>query len=220
MRAHSIFPTAACLPGSRGCTCRSSIGRSTAPRRPTPSSTRSSSTGSTTLADFPLYPLNGIAHLNAFLGGVYVHSYSLDDSLAPDPSKSPSYQGKHGDTHYYFFETPDLPLFGPLRTLGVPEPLIDVVEPFFREVVELGYDRSIPPWEPTPARLIPTHDPATVAADLARRDRRGDRPTPGPPRLATAAEHSRGAAPRIGTRPSSRSPRPGNHPQEGRPRGG
>ena len=57
-------------------------------------------------------------------------------------------------------------MFGPLRTLGVPEPVIDVVEPFFRVIVELGYDRSIPPWEPTPARLIPTHDPATVAADL------------------------------------------------------
>ena len=57
-------------------------------------------------------------------------------------------------------------MFGPLRTLGVPEPLIDVVEPFFRVIVELGYDRSIPPWEPTPARLIPPLDPATVAADL------------------------------------------------------
>ena len=117
-------------------------------------------------ADFPLYPLNGIALLNAFLGAVYAHLPLVDDSLAPDASKSPLDQGKHGDTRYYFFETPDLPLFGPLRTLGVPEPLIDVVEPFFREVVELGYDRSIPPWEPTPARLIPTHDPATVAADL------------------------------------------------------
>ena len=48
----------------------------------------------------------------------------------------------------------------------MPEPLIDVVEPFFRVLVELGYDRSIPPWEPTPARLIPTLDPATVATDL------------------------------------------------------
>ena len=50
---------------------------------------------------------------------------------------------------------PDLPLFGPLRTLGVPESLIDVVEPFFKVIVDLGYDRSIPAWEPTPARLFP-----------------------------------------------------------------
>ena len=41
-----------------------------------------------------------------------------------------------------------------------------MVEPFFRVLVELGYDRSIPPWEPTPARLIPPLNPATVATDL------------------------------------------------------
>ena len=41
-----------------------------------------------------------------------------------------------------------------------------MVEPFFRVLVELGYDRSIPPWEPTPARLIPTLDPAKVITDL------------------------------------------------------
>ena len=40
-------------------------------------------------ADFPLYPLNFIADLNAVLGFVYVHMYDLDVSLAPDPSTSP-----------------------------------------------------------------------------------------------------------------------------------
>jgi hypothetical protein len=119
-------------------------------------------------SDFPLYPLNVISLANAVLGIVYVHMYGLDISLAAeDPTESPAYQGHYGDTDYYLFETPDLPLFGPLRTLGVPEPVIDVFEPFFREVVELGYDRSIKPWEPTPARLIPTTlDPAKVATDL------------------------------------------------------
>ena len=117
-------------------------------------------------ADFPLYPLNLVADVNAVLGFFYAHSYPFDVSLPPNPKKSPSFQGTHGDTSYYFFETQDLPLFGPLRTLGVPESLIDVVEPFVREIVELGYDRSIPPWEPTPARLIPMHDPVTVADDL------------------------------------------------------
>ena len=118
------------------------------------------------VADFPLYPLNVIADLNAVLGFFYVHLYAFDVSLAPDPSTSPPIKTQYGDTTYYFFETQDLPLFGPLRTLGVPEPVIDVVEPFFQVIVELGYDRSIPPWEPTPARLIPTLDPATVTADL------------------------------------------------------
>ena len=118
-------------------------------------------------ADFPLYPINVIADVNALLGAFYQHLYSYDVSLAPDPSKSPDYHKDiHGDTSYYFFETENLPLFGPLRTLGVPEALIDVVEPFFRVLVELGYDRSIPPWEPTPARLIPPLDPAAVVGDL------------------------------------------------------
>lgn len=63
-------------------------------------------------ADFPLYPINLFADLNAVLGLVYVHLQGFDVSLAGDPS--PAYQGTHGDTSY-FFETTDLPLFGPLR---------------------------------------------------------------------------------------------------------
>ena len=142
-------------------------------------------------ADFPLYPLNLVADVNAVLGFVYVHMYDLDVSLPPDPTKSAAYQGKHGDTSYYFFETEDLPLFGPLRTLGVPEQVIDVVEPVFKVIVELGYDRSIPPWEPTPARLIPPLDPATVATDLVNAVGEGINNAAGPHRVATAAEDSR-----------------------------
>ncbi len=118
-------------------------------------------------ADIPLYPLNLVADLNAVLGFVYVHLYLFDVSLPADPTASPAYRGtdrRHRATTSSI--TQDLPLFGPLRTLGVPESLIDVVEPFFREIVELGYDRTIPPGEPTPARLIPPLNPATVAADL------------------------------------------------------
>ncbi len=117
--------------------------------------------------DFPLYPLNFVADLDAVLGFFFVHLYPFDVSLPADPTTSPAYQGTHGDTSYYFFETQDLPLFAPMRMLGVPESVIDVVEPFFKVIVELGYDRSIKPWEPTPARLIPTTlDLATVATDL------------------------------------------------------
>lgn len=115
-------------------------------------------------ADFPLYPLNVISTLNAVLGFVYLHTWPFDVSLASDSTPIVS---DYGDTTYYFFETKDLPLFAPLRTLGVPEPVIDVVEPFFRVIVELGYDRTIPAGEPTPARLFPTKlDPVKVATDL------------------------------------------------------
>jgi PE-PPE domain len=115
-------------------------------------------------ADFPLYPLNLVSTANALLGGLYLHPYDLDPSLA-DPA-TPAIHTKTGDTDYYFFETENLPLFQPLRDVGVPEPVIDVVEPVARWAVGLGYDRSIPPGEPTPARLIPMHDPVTVGTDL------------------------------------------------------
>ena len=129
-------------------------------------------------------------------------------------------QGKHGDTSYYFFETPDLPLFGPLRTLGVPEPVIDVVEPFFREIVELGYDRSIPPWEPTPARLIPTHDPATVAADLV--DAIGEGINNAQALLGSPPPLSIPAPPVTAEQDAAVEQvlRTGHHPQEGRTRRG
>ncbi len=69
------------------------------------------------MADFPLYPLNGISLLNAFLGFFYVHTYPFDVSLAPDPTTPPPIHSKTGDTDYYFFPTEDLPLFGPLRAI-------------------------------------------------------------------------------------------------------
>jgi hypothetical protein len=104
--------------------------------------------------------------LNAALGFFYVHLNAFDVSLADDTSARAVSTDPTGKNSYYFFETQDLPLFGPLRTLGVPEPLIDVFEPFFKVIVELGYDRSIKPWEPTPARLIPPLNPVKLVADL------------------------------------------------------
>jgi hypothetical protein len=139
---------------------------------------------------------HGIADLNAVLGFTYVHPNDLDVSLAPDATTSPAHQGTHGDTSYYFFPTADLPLFGPLRTFGVPEPVIDVVEPFFKVIVELGYDRSIRPWKPTPARLIPPLNPVKVAAESRQRDRRGNQQRRRAHRLASAPEHSHSAGPR------------------------
>jgi hypothetical protein len=120
------------------------------------------------VGDFPLYPLNILSLVNSLLGLVYVHSRDLEVSLpTDDPTSSPAYQGSYGHTDYYLFESDDLPLFEPLRQLGVPEPFIDVVEPFFKVLVDLGYDRSIPPWQPTPARLFPTTlDPEKVVTDL------------------------------------------------------
>ena len=122
------------------------------------------------LADFPQFPLNPVADLNAVLGVVFVHLlYGEEVSLDPD---SPKYVKNtvvqpRGDTTYYWIPTADLPLFDPLRLLGVPEPIIDIVEPLAKVLVEAGYDRSIPFGEPTPAQLIPVIDPVTFTIELA-----------------------------------------------------
>ena len=115
-------------------------------------------------ADFPIYPIVLPSVLNAIAGFFYVHEEYENVTLAGDPSKY--LVGSHGDTDYYFFETENLPLFGPLRGLGVPESLTDIVEPLTAFVVELGYRRDIPPWVPSPARLIPIHDPLKVLGDF------------------------------------------------------
>ena len=58
-------------------------------------------------------------------------------------------------------------MFDPLRLLGVPEKFIDIVEPLAKVLVEAGYDRSVPFYEPTPAQLIPVIDPVTFTLELA-----------------------------------------------------
>ena len=111
-------------------------------------------------------------------------------------------------------------MFGPLRTLGVPEPFIDVVEPFFKVIVDLGYDRSIPPWEPTPARLIPPLDPATVAADLV--DAVGEGINNAAALIGSPAPLSIPAAPppRSGRGRGAGPLGAANHPEQGQPRVG
>ena len=131
------------------------------------------------LADFPQFPINLVADLNAVLGVVFVHAL-YGEEVSFDPS-SPKYiptcsanshssctvVQPHGDTTYYLIPTDDLPLFDPLRLLGVPEKFIDIVEPLAKVLVEAGYDRSVPFYKPTPAQLIPVIDPVTFTIELA-----------------------------------------------------
>ncbi|MGH3676463.1 MAG: PE-PPE domain-containing protein [Mycobacterium sp.] len=121
-------------------------------------------------ADTPQFVTNPVAVANSLLGALFVHGlYGQEVSLDPD---SPKYQPgtivqQDGLTTYYWIPTQDLPLFDPPRLAGLPEPVIDVFEPFFTELVEAGYDRSIPFSARTPAQLIPVIDPMTLTIKLA-----------------------------------------------------
>ena len=124
--------------------------------------------------DFPRYPLNLLADVNA-LFGLMNHWYVPESvngllrpvidtvSLNPD---SPNYNPdtvvqQYGDTTYYLVPSKNLPLFYPLRWVGLG-PLVDVVEPLVRVFVELGYDRTTPYGEVARARLLPALDNLTV----------------------------------------------------------
>lgn len=141
------------------------------------------------VADFPLYPINLLADLNAIAGFWYTHgSYlspdgddldALPNGLTPaelasaiaDPVNQQITAGS--DTVYVLVPTTDLPLLQPLRDFGkatgtefLTTALIDLVQPALRVLIETGYDRSLPYGTPAPFRLIPRVNPLTVAVDL------------------------------------------------------
>jgi len=98
-------------------------------------------------ADFPRYPLNFLADLNAGLGIVFVHTkyapadtcttfcltqQEVEDAIAL-PSTSPTQK-------YYFMPTENLPLLEPLRFLPlIGNPIADLIQPVLKVIVNLGY---------------------------------------------------------------------------------
>jgi hypothetical protein len=140
------------------------------------------------VADFPQYPINGLADLNAILGFIYAHAAYGNGPLPeavpaiwpPSEPLSGPFADEYllgsteivkqvaGDTTFYFIPTTELPLLDPLRSLGVPESMLNIFQPALQVIVEAGYDRSVPFGDPTPAELIPSIDPATFTLELAK----------------------------------------------------
>ena len=117
-------------------------------------------------ADFPKYPLNVLADLNAVLGILTLHPQypKLTAAQLASAIKEPT---TGGSTTYYLIPTANLPILQPLVDLHVPAPIIDLIEPTVRLIVELGYDRTAPANVPAPAQLInPHNNPITLAAEL------------------------------------------------------
>jgi hypothetical protein len=125
-------------------------------------------------ADFPTYPLNLLSDINSLFGAI--NHWYLPESVNPlqkglvptvsiDPA-SPDYLptttvASYGDTTYYFIPSKNLPMFYPLRWIGLG-PVVDVFEPLVRVFVELGYDRTLPAGQVVRARLLPGLNNLTV----------------------------------------------------------
>ncbi|WP_162462749.1 PE-PPE domain-containing protein [Mycolicibacterium sp. CBMA 234] len=146
-------------------------------------------------ADFPAYPINLLATANAFMGILYIHGTDLTGvpmaqrlgipttRTGPDGYTEDQFQSMlndsanrqtYGDTTYITIPTSNLPLLQPLRDLGAftgtsfaITPVVDLIQPVLRVLIETGYNREAPYGQPTPAGLFPPINPVKLARDLA-----------------------------------------------------
>ena len=88
-------------------------------------------------ADFPKYPLNLLADLNAGAGIIFVHPTSyLDPGLVDQATDL----GTFGNISYYIIPTENLPLLDPIRALPLlGNPIADLLQPDLKTLVDLGY---------------------------------------------------------------------------------
>ncbi|ODR05954.1 hypothetical protein BHQ15_14330 [Mycolicibacillus koreensis] len=91
-------------------------------------------------ADFPKYPLNVLADLNAFAGIYYVHG-TYPETAANAFTELATSDGYAGVTNYFMMPTTDLPLLEPVR--GIPligNPIAELLQPDLKVLIDLGYD--------------------------------------------------------------------------------
>ena len=145
------------------------------------------------VSDFPVYPADLLAVANAIAGFQYVHGYYLVPN--GNGSHGSVAVGLHDPTHpalrrgwrsgggrfhlHHRFPAKSLPILQPFIDFGnatgtsaIVNPILELVQPSLKVLIDTGYDRTANPGDPMTFRLIPTHRP-----DQARsRPRRGSGP--------------------------------------------
>jgi hypothetical protein len=111
--------------------------------------------------DFPDRPLNLLADINSFAAYALLHG-----NVVNQPISRALFQGSYGDTTYYMFPTPLLPILMPLRQIGVPNPILDAVDAVLRPVIEDSYARGVNPGVPLPMSILPIGNPIGLVVNL------------------------------------------------------
>ena len=112
------------------------------------------------LADFPQYPIDVLADVNALLGIQYLHGSYL--SLTPSQVAtgvllpgSAALGTPNSMTNYYMIPTANLPLLDPVRAIPViGNPVADLLQPDLRYLVNWGYGDPNFGWSTGPANVI------------------------------------------------------------------
>jgi hypothetical protein len=93
----------------------------------------------------------------------------------PGKGQDPNGNPEDWDNTYVLIPSKHLPLLQPIRDLAaatrtsaIIEPLMLLIEPTLKVLIDTGYDRTIPMGKNTPARLIPLINPFKLTADLAK----------------------------------------------------
>lgn len=101
-------------------------------------------------ADFPQYPINFLSTLNAALGIFFQHVTYL--GLTPEEIANAIQLPTSSDdvlSEYYMIPADTLPLLAPLQLLPfIGNPLVDLLQPALRVLVNLGYGNIEHGWSP------------------------------------------------------------------------
>ncbi len=119
------------------------------------------------IADFPRYPIDLLADLNAIFGALSLHSTypNLTAAQLANALLLPVSPGYAGVTSYYLIPATNLPLLDPLIDLGMPAPIIDLIQPTLQLLVNLGYGTGSANIA-APAGLFPPINLLTLFAEL------------------------------------------------------
>jgi PE-PPE domain/PE family len=120
-------------------------------------------------ADFPRYPIDIFADLNALMGVIYVHNVYPTFTATQIASAVQLSTSGPTMTTYYMIPTENLPLLEPLRAIPyIGNPLADLLQPDLTYLVNWGYGdpaygySTAPANVNTPFGFLPPHS-ATVA---------------------------------------------------------
>jgi hypothetical protein len=143
------------------------------------------------IGDAPAYPLNALAMANALLGLVYIHTTYIAPNgntkpwVLPDgytdaelqdelnPLLHPENFQYYNNTTYITIPTKVLPIMQPLIGFGkwtgtsaVIKPIVDLMSPALRVIIDTGYDRSDNSGQYVTFGLFPKINPITFTKDL------------------------------------------------------
>jgi hypothetical protein len=114
--------------------------------------------------DAPAVPWNVLALANSAAAYYYDHGNVPSQSLTGPGVVN---QGQYGDTTYYLITSDRLPILQPLAGVGVPDPILAVVDAPLRVLIESAYYRNTSPGESVGFQLLPQQNLGTLAVDLA-----------------------------------------------------